>query len=108
MPFVKGKSGNPGGQPGAMKQIKYDVKQILRDKSCCPFIVLADLMMTSEDDGIRCRAAEALAPYLAPKLKQVEYKNDSENPFTFTLNIGNQKMVNGVTIDNAKQVTHEN
>ncbi len=106
MAFKKGEGGNHGGMPHlrgkAWKSIKVD--EILKARGCCPISILAEIAMNSEQEALRCKAAEALASYIAPKLKQIEHKGDAQNPFTFTINIGNRQYVNGQIIEQIPEV----
>ena len=59
MPFVKGKSGNPGGRKKATQQ-DIDLAKACREKSPAALAVIEKLMNSSAADMVRLRAAIAI------------------------------------------------
>lgn len=63
----------------------FDVSKILVEFKCNPFHTLAQLCY-ARSDKVRCEAASQLARYVAPQLKSISHKLQSDSPVKFFLN----------------------
>lgn len=78
--YQKGQSGNPAGRkPGSKNKFtklkSREVWQLLNERDCNPFEILADLAMDETvADRTRMEACGILCEYCEPKLKSVEMK----------------------------------
>lgn len=88
-------------RPGEMHRIRWQVGEICKANNCNPFQILAkiatgELKLTPEYEAegrksnleLQLMAAAELAPYLAPKLKSIEFKGSEENPIPIIINMG--------------------
>ena len=99
--FKPGQSGNPKGKPkGAKNKIKrLNVSEILESMNYEPFAELVKLAREARSEKVRCDAAIELCNYVAPKMRQVEFKNDSEAPFIISLNMSpNSKITESISV----------
>lgn len=99
--FKPGQSGNPKGKPkGAKNKVKrLNVSQILESMNYEPFAELVNLARNARSEKVRCDAAIELCNYVAPKMRQVEFKNDSEAPFIISLNMSpNSKITESISV----------
>lgn len=68
-----------------IEKFHYDVDKICKEHGFNPFKKLIELATTSEKEQIQLDAASELASYLAPKMKQMNLKNDEQAPFLLNL-----------------------
>lgn len=100
--YEKGQSGNKGGRPPGSKnkftRLKTrEVAEVLNERECNPFEILADIAMDATlSIHARVSAASELCQYLEPKLKSVELSGNKDGGLTF--------MFNGLTINQAPAV----
>lgn len=69
------------------KFYSYPVAKILQDMGCNPFEIMAELAMNGETPRIKLDAATELAKYVAPQLKSIEFKGDTQTKFNLILNM---------------------
>jgi hypothetical protein len=80
------------GRPVGSKN-KGPSKLLLAREACLkvglqPFIELAKMAQSSEDENLRLRALRELASYLGPKLQAINHSGDMEAPVFINLNLG--------------------
>lgn len=59
MPFPKGVSGNPGGRPREVLEVR-EVRKLAQEKTTRAFEIVAKLMEEAEKDSVRLAAALAV------------------------------------------------
>lgn len=89
--FVKGQSGNPAGSKKGRIikgcKVRTTAKEILEGLGFEPFKEAVELYRSTKKERIKADLVIDMCNYVAPKLRAIEFKNDSEQPFVVTLNL---------------------
>ena len=97
-PFREGNKHAVGhGRPKSkvIERFRWDVTQICLEHGFNPFERLIEMANnTKNKQMVRLKAIAELASYVAPKLKQVEFKGEGDSPLIVTLNLGTSRTEN--------------
>lgn len=99
--FKPGQSGNPKGRvKGSKNKVqRLKVAEILESMNYEPFAELVNIARNARSEKVRCDAAIELCNYVAPKMRQIEFTQDSDAPFIISLNMSPKtKQTDSITV----------